>query len=367
MPEPTPHPWLNAVPYAEGGGIYCAPGGFFIDPARGVDRALVTHGHADHARSGHTHVLATHETLEIMKARYGQDCFAQGQIAEYGKTLDINGVKVSFHPAGHVLGSAQISLTYQGECIVISGDYKRQPDPTCLPFEPIHCDTFITEATFALPVFYHPPIADELRKLVAAQAANPDRAILVGSYALGKAQRIIMETRKLGYDAPIYLHGAMVRLCNLYETLGCKLGDLRPASSLPKKELKGQIVLAPPSALSDRWANSMPDPIIAYASGWMRVRQRAKQKGVELPLIVSDHIDWPDLLMTIEQVDPREVWITHGREDALLRQLDLMGRKGRALDLGYGDDDEDNIDLRPEGEINGTEDNRNAIGEGTVL
>lgn len=344
--SPRP-PWLYTVPLDQGGGMFCAPGGFYIDPARPVDRALITHGHADHARFGHQHVLATRETLAIMRARYGENCYAHGQEATYGDSLTVNGVTVSFHPAGHVLGSAQIRLTYNGETIVISGDYKRQPDPTCALFEVLPCNIFITEATFALPVFCHPPMAGEMQKLLRAQASHPDRAILVGSYALGKAQRIIAELRALGYHAPIYLHGAMVRLCKLYEELGVPLGDLRPASSLNKKDLAGQIVLCPPSALNDRWASSMPDPLIAYASGWMRVRQRAKQKGVELPLIVSDHVDWSDLLQTIEQVNPAETWITHGREDALLRQLELMGRRGRALDLAYADEEEEPDAITP--------------------
>lgn len=333
--------WLYPVPFEEGGGIYCAPGGFHVDPVRGMPRALITHGHADHARMGNDKVMATAETLAIMSCRYGDAAYQSAQPVKYGERTQIGEVTVSFHPAGHVLGSAQIRIEYQGQVAVISGDYKRQPDPTCPAFEPIPCDVFVTEATFALPVFIHPPIRQEMQKLLMARAANPERATLIGSYALGKAQRVIMELRAAGYDAPIYLHGAMQRLCTLYQEHGFDLGELRPVTAAVKKELQGQIVLAPPSALADRWSNSLPDAMPALASGWMRVRQRAKQRGIEVPLVVSDHADWPDLLRTIEEVNPAEVWITHGREDALLRQLELQGRAARALDIVREEDEEE--------------------------
>ena len=173
------------------GGLYCAPGDFYIDPVRPVPRALITHGHSDHARSGHGSVLATRQTLDIMGLRYGEDFAGSTQEAVLGETVDINGVSVTFHPAGHVLGSAQICVEYDGTRIVASGDYKRQPDATCLPFEPIRCDVFITEATFGLPVFRHPPDTHEIAKLIKSTEQFPERAHLVGAYALGKAQRVI--------------------------------------------------------------------------------------------------------------------------------------------------------------------------------
>ena len=189
--------------------------------------------------------------------------------------------------------------------------------------------------------FATPPIADEMARLLAARAAEPDRAILVGAYALGKAQRVIAELRAAGYDAPIYLHGAMEKMCRLYEDHGIPLGELRMVAGTPKAALAGQIVICPPSALGDRWSNRMPDPIPAMASGWMRVRQRVKQRGIELPLVISDHADWDELTETIAQVNPAETWITHGREDALLRWCDLTQRRARALALvGYEDEDD---------------------------
>jgi putative mRNA 3-end processing factor len=240
-----------------------------------------------------------------------------------------------------VLGSAQIVLEHQGERVVVSGDYKRRPDPTCAPFQPVPCDIFITEATFGLPVFRHPATTDEVDKLLARLADNPDRCVLVGAYALGKAQRLIAEIRGRAYHEPIYIHGALQRLCDLYVELGVELGDLRPATGAKKDELRGRIVLAPPGALNDRWSRRLPDPITAMASGWMRVRQRARQRLVEMPLIISDHADWDELTTTIREIAPREVWITHGREEALMHWCMTRQIKARELNLvGYEDEDD---------------------------
>lgn len=260
---------------------------------------------------------------------------------EYGETLKLpGGVEVRFVPAGHVLGSAQIVLEHAGERVVVTGDYKRRPDPTCLPFEVVPCDIFVTEATFGLPVFTHPPIADEIAKLLKKLADHPERCVLVGAYALGKAQRVIAELRAAGHAAPIYLHGAMEKMCRLYEEHGVDLGDLRLVSDHTTDDMRGHIVICPPSALNDRWSRRLPDPITAMASGWMRVRQRARQRNVELPLVISDHADWPELTRTIQEVNPAETWITHGREEALLRWCQLHQRRARALAL-VGREDED--------------------------
>jgi len=250
-------------------------------------------------------------------------------------------VDVSFVPAGHVLGSAQIVLEHKGERVVVSGDYKRRPDPTCAPFQPVPCDIFITEATFGLPVFRHPATTDEVDRLLARLADNPERCVLVGAYALGKAQRLIAEVRARGHDAPIYIHGALQRLCDLYVELGVELGELWPATDAKKDEMKGHIVIAPPGALNDRWSRRLPDPITAMASGWMRVRQRARQRLVEMPLIMSDHADWDELTNTIREIAPKEVWITHGREDALKHWCMTHQIKARELNLvGYEDEDD---------------------------
>jgi putative mRNA 3-end processing factor len=326
--------WIEPFPE----GIYVKPADVWIDPSRPKPRALVTHGHADHARGGHDKVWATPETLAIMECRYGPQ---PGEPVAYGETVKLGDVEMSFVPAGHVLGSAQIVLDYRSERVVVSGDYKRRPDPTCAPFEPVPCDIFISEATFGLPVFRHPDTASEIDRLLERLHQNPDRCVLVGAYALGKAQRLIMELRRRGHDDPIYIHGALQRLCELYEQFGVTLGDLRAATGASKEELKGRIVLAPPGALNDRWSRRLPDPITAMASGWMRIRQRARQRNVELPLIVSDHADWEELTQTIGELAPKEVWVTHGREDALIHWCSLRQIKAKELNLvGYEDEDD---------------------------
>jgi len=223
----------------------------------------------------------------------------------------------------------------------VSGDYKRRPDPTCACFVPVPCDIFITEATFGLPVFRHPETGSEIDRLLHRLYADSSRCVLVGAYALGKAQRVIAELRRAGHSDPIWLHGAMERMCRLYEEFGVDLGDLRLVSDAKKDDLRGVLVICPPSALNDRWSRRLPDPISAMASGWMRVRQRARQQNVELPLVISDHADWGELTRTIEEVNPRESWITHGREEALLRWCQLHQRRARALALvGYEDEDD---------------------------
>ncbi len=320
-------------------GLYCPLGNFHIDPMRPVARALVTHGHADHARSGHGAVMATAETLGIMAVRYGEAFAGTVQAAALGRPADLGGVSVTFHPAGHVLGSAQILIAGRGVRIVVSGDYKRSPDPTCLPFEPIPCDVFITEATFGLPVFRHPDTRGEIARLLRSVALFPERTHILGAYALGKAQRLMALMRKAGYDAPIYVHGALEKLTDFYQNQGTPLGDIRTVAASDRARLAGAVVICPPSAIQDLWARKFPDPVTAFASGWMRVRARARQKGVELPLVVSDHCDWDDLLTSIVETGASEVWVTHGQEDALVHWCLTRGIRARPLNLlGYGDE-----------------------------
>ena len=318
---------------------------FVIDALRASPRVVVTHGHADHARPGHGEVIATPETLAIMAARYGENFCQKRTPLGYGERLTMGDVEIRMEPAGHVLGSAQIVIDHGGKRVVVSGDYKRKPDPTCVPFKPVACDVFVTEATFALPVFSHPDPASEIDKLIQSLAVFPERCHVIGAYSLGKAQRLIALLRQAGHHRPIYLHGAQQKLCQLYQDLGVDLGELKPATAgekgKPRADLAGEIVIAPPSAIADKWARRLPDPLVVMASGWMQIRQRAKQSGVEMPMILSDHADWHDLLMTIDEVNPKEVWVTHGREDALIRALTLKGVKARALSLiGYEDDAE---------------------------
>ena len=323
-------------------GLYCPPGDFYIDPVRAVDRAVITHGHADHARAGHNAVLATPETIAIMASRYGEAFTPMRQPAELGEVTDINGVKVSLAPAGHVLGSAQAVVDYKGLRMVCTGDYKRRRDPTCTGFEVVPCHVFISEATFGIPVFRHPDDRGEIARLLNSLTLFPDRAHLVGVYALGKAQRVIALIRGAGYNETIYIHGALKELCDLYENHGISLGPLEPATlekgvaKAEQAKFAGKLVLGPPSAFKQTWAQRFPSPLSVFCSGWMRIRQRAKASGVELPVILSDHADWDELTQTVRDVNPDELWVTHGREDALCRWAELDGYKARPLRLvGY--------------------------------
>ena len=327
--DAAPERWLQKT----GRGLYCVPGGFYIDPNGPVDRAVVTHGHGDHARAGHAAVMATAATAAIMRSRFGAEAAGAFDCPAYGETRRVGDATVRLLPAGHVLGSAQVVIEHAGCRAVVSGDYKRRRDPTCVPFEPVECDLFITEATFALPVFRHPDDRGEIGKLLHSLALFPERCHLVGVYALGKAQRVIALLREAGWDRPIHLHGALIELCALYESLGVALGDLRPVTREIKKELAGEIVLCPPSALADRWTRGFPDPVAAMASGWMRVRQRARQGGIELPLIISDHADWDELTRTIHELRAPRVWVTHGREEALVHYARSKGIDAEALSL----------------------------------
>jgi putative mRNA 3-end processing factor len=331
----------NQVLHTRPEGLYCPAGDFFIDPVRPVKRALITHGHSDHARAGHGSVLATRETLDVMRLRYGDGFAGSEQEAVFGEEVAIGGARVEFHPAGHVLGSAQVAVSVGGLCIVASGDCKRVADPTTPGFEVVPCDVFITEATFGLPVFRHPDPAHEIGLLLKSVAEFPERTHLVGAYALGKAQRVIRLLRDHGYGKPIYIHGALQKLCDYYVSRGIDLGDLQPATldTPQKSNFAGEIVVGTPSAFADRWARRFADPVACFASGWMRIRQRAKQRGVELPLILSDHSDWDELTRTIAETGAREVWVTHGREEALVRWCELNGIAARALHLvGFEDE-----------------------------
>ena len=332
-----PHEIL--IPRPEG--LYCPPADAFVDPVRPVARALITHAHSDHARAGHGAVLATRETLDIMAIRLGPDFAGATQAVAYGETVDLGGARLRFHPAGHVLGAAQIAIEASGLRIVAAGDYKRAADPTCAPFEPVPADVFITEATFGLPVFRSPPAEGEIARLLASLARFPERTHVVGAYALGKAQRLIAMLRAGGFTAPIHLHGAMRKLCDYYVSRGIALGPLADATVERggRDRFAGALVIAPPSAFGAAWIRRFAEPLAVFASGWMQVRARARQRGVELPLVISDHCDWDGLTGTIAEIAPAEVWVTHGREEGLVRWCALNGVPARPLNLvGYEDE-----------------------------
>jgi putative mRNA 3-end processing factor len=320
-------------------GVCCKLGGFHIDPTRPVERAVITHAHSDHARAGPGAVLATQETLDLMRLRCGENFAGSTQAIAHGESVNLDGARITLHPAGHVLGSAQVAVEANGLRVVASGDYKNVADPTCAPFELVRCDLFITEATFALPVFRHGDPDAEIGKLLHSVALFPERAHLVGAYSLGKAQRVIALLRSAGYQAPIYLHGAMQAITDYYIKRGIPLGELRLARGASKANLAGTITLCPPSALNDLWTRRFPEPLAAFASGWMRVRARARQQGVALPLVISDHADWNGLTDTIAATGASEIWVTHGQEDALVHWCATRGLKGRPLDIvGYGEE-----------------------------
>ncbi len=314
------------------------PGNFHIDPHAPVARAVITHGHSDHARPGHGAVLATADTLAIMRLRLGPAAMGQSQALAYGKAMTIGDVTLRLVPAGHILGSAQVVIEWNGQRAVISGDYKRRHDPTCDPFELVPCDLFVTEATFGLPVYRHEPDCHEIAKLLDSLRDFPERTHQVGVYGLGKCQRLIALLRQAGYDRPIWLHGALRSMTDYYLSSGVALGDVPSVAEAPDK-LAGEIVLSPPSALGDRWSRRLADPVSGFASGWMRIRGRVRQRGVELPLIISDHCDWPELLQTITETGAREVWVTHGREEALVHEMGKRGITARALRLVGREDD----------------------------
>ena len=334
MSPPHPETWLYPRPE----GLFCEPGGFIIDPLRAVDRAVITHGHSDHARGGHRAVLAHPATLAIMKARGVAGTTSQA--AGWGEQVRLGEVTLRLEPAGHVLGSAQVVMEHRGSRAVVSGDYKRTADVTCEGFVPVACDVFVTEATFGLPVFRHPPASHEIGRLLTSVALYPGRAHVVGCYSLGKTQRLIALLRQAGWDRPVYLDPALVPMCAVYEAHGVRLGDLRPALAAEDADLAGSIVLAPPPSIAARWAPRLGAPVVGLASGWLQVRQRVRQSGVELPLVVSDHADWDALNATLDEVGAPEVWVTHGSEAALIHAAGQRGMRGRALRLvGYGEAD----------------------------
>jgi putative mRNA 3-end processing factor len=337
LSSPAFESWLQVTP----AGLYCVPGRFHVDPSRPVARAVVTHAHADHARPGHEAVLATTETVALMRLRCGEDAATAYQALPYGARLRQGEVTITLHPAGHILGSAQVALEFAGRTAVVAGDYKRQRDPTCAPFAAVRCGLFVTEATFGLPVFRHGDPARQVHRLLASRSADPDRAHLVGVYGIGKCQRMLALLREAGYDRPVFLHGALLGATEVYRRFGLDPGEVVAVRDTGGR-LAGEIVLCPPSALRDRWSRRLADPLTAFASGFMRVRARARQRGVELPLVVSDHADWPALIATVAEVEAEEVWVTHGREEALVYELGRRGLRARALALpGREEDAED--------------------------
>lgn len=329
-------------------GLYCPPGDFYIDPWRPVERAVITHAHGDHARWGMGHYLAAGPSEGILRTRLGPDLPLQ--TLAYGESLDHNGVTLSFHPAGHVLGSAQVRLEYCGEVWVASGDYKVEPDGTCTPFEPVRCHCFISESTFGLPIYRWPTQASVFREINDWWRANAavGRTSVLFCYALGKAQRILY-----GLDAdigPIVVHGAVEPLNRVYREAGVHLPDTLYAGNLAKNDprLRQAIVLAPPSAGGSTWMRRFGDYSDAFASGWMMLRGTRRRRGVDRGFVLSDHADWPGLLWAIEQTGAERVMVTHGSVAVLVRYLCEQGLDAQAFDTEYGDEEEADLVARQE-------------------
>lgn len=311
-------------------GLYCAAGDFFVDPWRPVARAVVTHAHGDHARPGSAAYLCAAPGERILRLRMGAE--APIETLAYGAKTAINGVTLSFHPAGHILGSAQVRIEYGGEVWVVSGDYKAEPDPTCAPFEAVRCDTFITEATFGLPIYRWPASADVYAGINAWWRANQaaGRTSVLFAYALGKAQRVLA-----GIDSaigPIYVHGAVSRLNRAYEESGVALPDWRYAGDAPPGERWSQaLVIAPTSAQGTPWLRRFGDVSAAFASGWMRVRGQRRRRSVDRGFVLSDHADWPGLLAAVAATGARRVFVTHGYTAVLARYLREQGLEAYEL------------------------------------
>lgn len=326
-------------------GLYCVPGDFYIDPWRPVERAVITHAHGDHARWGHRHYLASSPSVNILKSRLGADINIEG--LDYGERIVRNGVTISLHPAGHVLGSAQIRMEHQGEIWVASGDYKVGPDSTCAPFEPVRCHTFITESTFGLPIYRWDPqqeVFDDINAWWRANAAQGRASILYG-YSFGKAQRLLS-----GLDpsiGPIVCHGAVEPLNRVYREGGVALPPTQLVSETDKADFKHAIVLAPPSASGSTWTRRFGDYSDAFASGWMLLRGARRRRGVDRGFVLSDHADWPGLLEAIRATEAQQVIVTHGSIPVLVRWLCQIGLDAKGFDTEYGEEDDESAEAAP--------------------
>jgi putative mRNA 3-end processing factor len=321
-------------------GLYCPAGDFHIDPWRPVARAVITHGHGDHARGGMGGYHAAADGLPILQWRLGEQRYC---VYEYGEPFRLGAATVSLHPAGHVLGSAQVRIEVDGEVWVASGDYKRQPDPTCAPFEVVPCDVFITESTFGLPIYRWPHTPEVAREIVEWReecAARGEAAVLL-CYALGKAQRLLAELAAFT-DRPALLHGAVAAGVEVYRQAGIAMLETLPVSETAKgADFAGELIVAPPSAAGSAWMRRFRRAQTGFASGWMRVRGNRRRRNYDRGFVVSDHADWPDLMRTIRETDARRVIATHGNTDAILRALNEDGIAAEAFRTEFGEAGED--------------------------
>jgi putative mRNA 3-end processing factor len=303
-------------------GLYCAAGGFHIDPWKPVPRAVITHAHGDHLQAGSNAYLCSTASLRLVSQRLGTDSGITA--VEYGEAISMDGVRVSLHPAGHILGSAQVRVEYCGEVWVASGDYKRQPDSTCSPFEAQRCHTFISEATFALPVFRWDPPAVTIAEIVTwlEEMRAAQRPAVIFGYALGKAQRLLAELHANGFDRRIFVHGSLVPLIDIYRSSGVGMPEiLRATQTARGTSFAGELIVAPVSARGSTWMRRFRDHGAAFASGWMRIRGARRRRGYDRGFALSDHADWDDLVQTVVDTGAQRVFVTHGYTEVLSRFL----------------------------------------------
>lgn len=312
-------------------GLYCEAGDFHVDPWQPVDRAVITHAHGDHARWGSKHYLSSAEGERVLRTRMGPD--ASIATIGYGERTTFNGVRVSLHPAGHILGSAQVRVEHRGEVWVVSGDYKTEPDSTCTAFEPVRCHTFVTESTFGLPIYRWTPQDVVFQDIRAWWQSNAEhgRASVVYAYALGKAQRLLAGLRE-DAPGPVYTHGAVERLNRDYRDAGIAIADTQHASAMPRgHDFGGSLIVAPPSAGGSTWLRRFGAHSNAFASGWMRVRGARRRRSLDRGFVLSDHVDWPSLLGAIDATGATRVLVTHGYREPVVRWLTERGIEARAI------------------------------------
>lgn len=322
-------------------GIYCKQGNFYIDPWHPVDYAVTTHGHADHVKWGNKNYLCHELTKPILTQRYGLT--DNVQTLPYGQEIDINGVKLSLHPAGHVIGSSQIKLAYKGEICVISGDYKVEYDGISTEFEPIKCHTFVSESTFGLPIYTWQPqqlIVDQIKSWVNDNIAKNKTSILV-AYSLGKAQRLI---KNLAGDLPIYVHNSIANLNEAFENAGVNLPKtIKITPDIKKEELQQGVVIIPPALADGRWVKNLQQPAIGICSGWMAVRAGRRWRSADAGFALSDHADWPGLLQAIKATEAEKVFVTHGSTAVFAKYLNEIGISAEEVTTKYGAEDDDII------------------------
>lgn len=318
--------------------IYCPQAAVHIDPWEPVDRAIITHAHSDHAHAGCKHYLAHRDSETVLRLRLGDDISLQS--VNYGETIIINGVNFSLHPAGHILGSAQVRVEYNGEVWVVSGDYKLQDDRFSTPFEPVWCHTFVTESTFGLPIYRWPDqqsVYNDIQEWWRQNRSDGRNSVLIG-YALGKMQRLLCN---LAIDGPVLAHGAVYNVNERLRAAGYKLPDVPFAGTADKTQLKGALILAPPSATGTPWLKRFEPYSTGYCSGWMAIRGAKNRRAVDRGFVLSDHADWNDLNNTVRATSAEKVFVTHGYTDVFARWLNEQNIEAAEVKTMYGDETEE--------------------------